>query len=593
MKDLKDIVNNKSQNTKVYTKDDHLAHKPKQEFNVDDNDIFGEQLQKELTSNIANNITNNSANANNSKNNTNNNNNNSINSKNTDNSNGNRPNNEGQILNFSDLSKPSEISLNIEEKMLISNLTNKNNITAKTKRTIKNSPLKSMKSQFDVISSDSSSECNDNYHTKSKNYMDYKEFMKKFSKVPKSKKTFSNVSSSSIPSAVLTDQANIEKTSEKSNKNSEFSTEKKVLPLHLNRNFVEKEELDVCITSIGGKPKKHSESCTNLKLDNNNQKFQLQFQQKIKNQFYPKSKFNQDEEEFDNYTNTEEIKDFNQYNKDCLEKIAKIALNPVDVIYPFTNYKLDKSKYKKLVIFDLDETLIHCQKTDVSMADHTITVNLPSGKTTKVGINIRPHVFECLKKLKEESKYDIICFTASSSFYANPVLDILDKNYEIFSLRLFRENCISYVLDDSFIYIKDLRIFKNVSLNDLLIVDNSLISFAFHLDNGIPILPFYNNKKDNELVYLISYLDSIVNSYDLRKENKRFIKYNYESLDNNLISSTSIRSIIFESSLELIELSNKLISSSYDQNVKNNSNYSTTNDTDEKSNFSLKNLFLN
>jgi len=226
------------------------------------------------------------------------------------------------------------------------------------------------------------------------------------------------------------------------------------------------------------------------------------------------------------------------------------------------------------------------------MADHTITINLPSGKTTKVGINIRPHVFECLKRIKEESKYDIICFTASTSYYANPVLDIFDKNYEIFSLRLFRESCISVELDDTLIYVKDLRILKNVNLSDIVIVDNSLISFAFQLDNGIPILPFYENKKDKELLYLVSYLDSIINSDDLRIENKRFIKYNYECLEEISKSSASFKSIIFENSLDLLEEDSNFIAS-----VEKNSfsNYSTNNETDEvtKTILSLKNLFKN
>ena len=43
----------------------------------------------------------------------------------------------------------------------------------------------------------------------------------------------------------------------------------------------------------------------------------------------------------------------------------------------------------------------------------------------------------------------------------------------------------------------------------MVIIDNSNLSFAFHLDNGIPILPFYDNKKDNELVTLVNYLNYI------------------------------------------------------------------------------------
>ena len=111
-------------------------------------------------------------------------------------------------------------------------------------------------------------------------------------------------------------------------------------------------------------------------------------------------------------------------------------------------------------------------------------------------------------------------------------MDYLDKNNELFSLRLFREHCTKIEFQNSINYIKDLRIFQNVDLNDILIVDNSIVSFAFHMNNGIAILPYYDNKRDKELVYLSKYLDSIVNSTDLRQENMKYIKYIVDSSDS-------------------------------------------------------------
>ena len=48
--------------------------------------------------------------------------------------------------------------------------------------------------------------------------------------------------------------------------------------------------------------------------------------------------------------------------------------------------------------------------------------------------------------------------------------------------------------------IKDLRIIKNRSLSDIVIVDNLVHSFGLQIDNGIPILDFTNNKDDRELL---------------------------------------------------------------------------------------------
>ena len=52
---------------------------------------------------------------------------------------------------------------------------------------------------------------------------------------------------------------------------------------------------------------------------------------------------------------------------------------------------------------------------------------------------------------------------------------------------------------------KDLRII-NRELKDMILVDNSINCFYNQLENGIPILPFYNNKEDSELKDLLEYI---------------------------------------------------------------------------------------
>lgn len=39
-------------------------------------------------------------------------------------------------------------------------------------------------------------------------------------------------------------------------------------------------------------------------------------------------------------------------------------------------------------------------------------------------------------------------------------------------------------------YVKDLRIIEDRNLQDIILVDNSIVSFAFNLDNGVPISAF-------------------------------------------------------------------------------------------------------
>jgi CTD small phosphatase-like protein 2 len=52
--------------------------------------------------------------------------------------------------------------------------------------------------------------------------------------------------------------------------------------------------------------------------------------------------------------------------------------------------------------------------------------------------------------------------------------------------------------------VKDLRIL-NRSLSEVVLVDNAAYSYSFQLENGIPILPFYEGK-DSELAALEGYL---------------------------------------------------------------------------------------
>ena len=61
----------------------------------------------------------------------------------------------------------------------------------------------------------------------------------------------------------------------------------------------------------------------------------------------------------------------------------------------------------------------------------------------------------------------------------------------------------------------------------MIIIDNSVLSFSFQLDNGIPILPYYDNKDDNELLFLKNYLKKICHFDDILTINRKTIKMQY------------------------------------------------------------------
>ena len=66
-------------------------------------------------------------------------------------------------------------------------------------------------------------------------------------------------------------------------------------------------------------------------------------------------------------------------------------------------------------------------------------------------------------------------------------------------------------------YIKDLRIVKNRTLKDIVLVDNLVHSFGLQLDNGIPILEYRRGQTDKELVALEEMLVEMADVKDVRE----------------------------------------------------------------------------
>jgi CTD small phosphatase-like protein 2 len=80
----------------------------------------------------------------------------------------------------------------------------------------------------------------------------------------------------------------------------------------------------------------------------------------------------------------------------------------------------------KTAVFDLDETLIHCNENLQLPYDMKVSIRFTTGEVTEAGINIRPGAIELLRLLK--GKYEVMIFTASHSCYANEILNYLDPS---------------------------------------------------------------------------------------------------------------------------------------------------------------------
>jgi CTD small phosphatase-like protein 2 len=196
------------------------------------------------------------------------------------------------------------------------------------------------------------------------------------------------------------------------------------------------------------------------------------------------------------------LKSIRNLQQPCVSKILEKKVNlPRPIGY----------ERRKTIIFDLDETLVHCVGNNAG--DVAIEFKFEFGKTVTAGVNVRPFVKECLK---EASKlFEVVIFTASHKSYADAILDYLDPDCSMIHHRLYRNNCIKI---NNF-NIKDLRVI-NRKIQDIIIVDNTVSCFAFHLDNGVPIISWYNDRNDRQLINLIEYFIVVADSQDVREINR-------------------------------------------------------------------------
>ena len=74
---------------------------------------------------------------------------------------------------------------------------------------------------------------------------------------------------------------------------------------------------------------------------------------------------------------------------------------------------------------------------------------------------------------------------------------------------------------------KDLRLFKGISLDRILIVDNLSYCYAHQIDNGVPIVPYEGDDRvgrDKELIALSNYLKEAAMKASLSEFNKNYFK---------------------------------------------------------------------
>lgn len=170
---------------------------------------------------------------------------------------------------------------------------------------------------------------------------------------------------------------------------------------------------------------------------------------------------------------------------------------------------------RKLLVLDLDETLVHCSSPLQDGQDRLTFQS--AGASVEMGISLRPFVREFLSKACK--LYEVVVFTSAVADYANAVLDFVDREGTVHH-RLYRQHCV--VVNGC--VCKDLSMFTGVELKDILICDNLLTSFCLQLDNGVPIKTWTGDKDDKELVYLMDYLAKLATVADVREANRQIFR---------------------------------------------------------------------
>lgn len=226
--------------------------------------------------------------------------------------------------------------------------------------------------------------------------------------------------------------------------------------------------------------------------------------------------------EYDQESSNKEIdsilqdKFYNHYHH-CIQSVAYLSTLGDYTEDEFLDKKVylppKRDKKMKTLVLDLDETLVHCSENLEKKYDLKTKIKFNGGETLDCGVSFRPFAPQFLRFMSKI--YEIVIFTASHSCYANSILNLLDPRNNYITFRMFRESCLE---TEENIFVKDLRIFANRKLKNLVLVDNACYSYAGQIKNGIPIVPYFEGEKDRELLELAAFLTCLEGKSYIVKE---------------------------------------------------------------------------
>lgn len=167
-----------------------------------------------------------------------------------------------------------------------------------------------------------------------------------------------------------------------------------------------------------------------------------------------------------------------------------------------------------LIILDLDETLIHSTENELGdKCDFRVgryyTYKRP---------NVEKLLSDCMKT------FNIAVWSSATELYTESVVQNIFPEVDKLCFIWSRNKC-TYRVDlesDEFIWIKNLKKVKKMGfdLDKVVVVDDSPEKLLFNYGNLLRVDPFYGNKNDNELIYLMRYLSLLENEPNIRAVDK-------------------------------------------------------------------------
>ncbi len=181
-------------------------------------------------------------------------------------------------------------------------------------------------------------------------------------------------------------------------------------------------------------------------------------------------------------------------------------------------------KNKKILVLDLDETLIHSFLEPIENYDIKLDINIydeiNDRECNTVYVKKRPGLDVFINELNKY--YKIYIFSSSPKDYIFNIIKEIDKKKVIFKF-YSEDDCLTIPDGEQYnIYIKDLKKIEK-DLSKVILLDDNITSFTLQEENGIPIKSWYGDINDIELFKLLPLLKKLSYCNDVRTEIKNFV----------------------------------------------------------------------